>query len=254
MNARMKEKSQNLIYGINPLLQALKSSQRKCYKIVVQKEKSNPRVRSILVSIRLTNIRVEILPRAVFNKKYQDYPHQGIVGYFSSKEIMSLDDLIRSAFRQTPQPTLVVLDCIQDPQNMGAIIRSAEGLGIHGIVLPKRRTAPLNETVAKCSAGAVETLPIAAVTNLNKALETLKKSGFWIVGVDVNAKKPCYKFSFDSPTALLIGNEEKGVRPLLKRACDFTVCVPMKGAVGSLNVSAASAILFYEILRQKGNR
>ncbi|MFQ5716279.1 MAG: 23S rRNA (guanosine(2251)-2'-O)-methyltransferase RlmB [Nitrospinales bacterium] len=159
--------------------------------------------------------------------------------------------LQRKLFRQTPQPTLAVLDGIQDPQNLGAVIRSAEALGIHGIILPRRRTAPLNETVAKCSSGALETIPIAMAINLANALKLLKKHGFWVVGVDTDGKKPCYRLSFDSPTALLIGSEGKGIRPLLKRACDFTVSIPMKGKVGSLNVSAASAVLFYEILRQK---
>lgn len=247
----MSVKNQNIVYGIHPLNQALKASQRKCYKIVVEKEKSNPRIQSILQTARAASIMIETLSRSAFSGKYQDYSHQGIVGYFSSKEIMNLNDLVQQAFRQTPQPTLAVLDGIQDPQNLGAVIRSAEALGIHGIVLPRRRTAPLNETVTKCSSGALETIPIAMAVNLANALKLLKKHGFWVVGVDTNGQKPCYRLAFDSPTALLIGSEGKGIRPLLKKACDFTVSIPMKGKVGSLNVSAASAVLFYEISRQK---
>ena len=164
---------------------------------------------------------------------------------------MSLDELIRQAFQKTSKPTLAVLDCIQDPQNIGALIRSAEAQGINGIILPKNRSAPLNETVVKCSSGAIETVAITTVINLAKTLETLKKNGFWIIGVDMNGEKTCDRFSFDSPIALVLGNEEKGIRPLLKRNCDFTVSIPMGGIVGSLNVSTAGAILFYEILRQK---
>lgn len=232
-------------------MRALKSSQRKCYKIAVEQGKLSPRIRSILESARRAGIKVETLPRTVFGKKYPGRVHQRIIGYFSQKATLSLDDLIQQAFQQTPQPTLAVLDCIQDPQNMGSIIRSAEAQGIQGIILPKNRSAPLNETVAKCSAGAIETVAIATATNLAKTLEVLKSAGFWIVGVDMDGKAPCDKFSFDSPTVLVIGGEEKGIRPLLKRACDFTVSIPMNGTVGSLNVSTASAILFYEILRQK---
>ncbi|MFQ5673070.1 MAG: 23S rRNA (guanosine(2251)-2'-O)-methyltransferase RlmB [Nitrospinales bacterium] len=247
----MREKPESLVYGINPVLHALKLAQRACHKIVVEQGRPAPRIRPLLESARRDGIRVETLPRAVFGKKYPGRAHQGIVGHFSPKATLPLDELIRRAFEQTPQPTLAVLDCIQDPRNLGAIIRSAEAQGIQGIVLPKNRSAPLNETVAKCSAGAVESIPIATATNLAKALETLKSAGFWIVGVDMAGEKPCGEFAFDSPTALVLGGEEKGIRPLLKRACDFTVCIPMSGTVGSLNVSTAGAILFYEILRQK---
>lgn len=247
----MREKPESLVYGINPVLQALRFSQRACRKLVVEQGRPGPRIRPILDLARQNGIRVETLPRAVFGKKYADRTHQGIVGHFSPKQTLSLDELIRHAFGQTPQPTLVVLDCIQDPQNMGAVIRSAEAQGIQGIVLPKNRSAPLNDTVAKCSAGAIETLPIATVTNLSQALKTLKSAGFWIVGVAMDGVKTCDDFSFDSPTALVLGGEEKGIRPLLKRACDFTVRIPMDGTVGSLNVAAAGAVLFYEISRQK---
>ncbi len=242
---------QSFIYGINPILEAIKASKRRCYKIVVTQGKRPPRLRPILDACKAQGVKVEVLPRDVFQKKYRSVTHQGVIGYFSEKESIPLDELIRRAFEESPQPTLAILDGIQDPQNLGAIIRSAEVLGVQGLVLPQRRVAPLNETVSKCSSGAVENLPVAWVTNLARAMEQLKESKFWIVGVDPRGEKSCDRFKFDMPTALLIGGEEKGIRPLLRKACDFTVSIPMRGAVESLNVSAASAVIFYEILKQK---
>lgn len=222
-----------------------------CHKIVVDKGKQNPAIRSILEICQSSQIKVETLSRGAFRKKYGACSTQGIVGQFTSKEMLHLDELVRQAYQQTASPTLAMLDGIQDPQNMGAIIRSAEVLGVQGVIIPKRRTAPINETVAKCSAGAVETLPIAATESFAQAIQDLKKAGFWIVGVDMAGGQPCGQFKFDMPTALVIGGEEKGVRPLIKKSCDFMVSIPMAGKINSLNASAASAIIFYEILRQK---
>jgi 23S rRNA (guanosine2251-2'-O)-methyltransferase len=124
-------------------------------------------------------------------------------------------------------------------------------LGLQGLVMPKHRSAPLNETVAKCSAGAIESLPIATVSNLKQAADLLKEKGFWIVGVDMEGDRACYEFDFNTPVALVIGGEEKGVRPILKKTCDFTVSIPMAGELDSLNLSTAAAIVFYEIHKQR---
>lgn len=164
---------------------------------------------------------------------------------------MDLEELVRQAFQGTRTPTLVVLDGIQDPGNLGAIIRSAEVLGIQGIILPRYRSASLNETVAKCSSGAIETLSFTWAANLARALDRLKKAGFWIVGVEPGGRTPCYGFEFNLPVALVVGGEEKGIRPLLRKKCDFSVSIPIQGALSSLNASAACAVVFYEILRQK---
>lgn len=250
----MTETGRQFIYGIHPVREALKASKRKCYKIVVAEGKTNPRIRSVLDLARTQKVKVEVLPRLVFQKKYRDCLHQGVVGYFSVKPVLELEELIQQAFEATSRPTLVILDGIQDPHNLGAIIRSAETLGIQGLILPTRRTAALNETVAKCSAGAIENLPVAWVPNLTKAIPALKKADFWIVGVDVQGQTPCNEFKFDLPVTLVIGGEEKGIRPLLKKNCDFTLSIPMEGKTGSLNAAAASSVIFYEILRQKRER
>lgn len=246
----MQEKD-NFIFGVNPVYEALKASKRRCYKIVLEEGKGHSRIRAILDLARPQGVRVETLPRPVFQKKYHSGSHQGIIAYFSDKETLSLEDLIQQAFQADPQPTLVLLDEIQDPHNVGAIIRSAEVLGVQGVVITKHRSAPLNETVAKCSAGAMEMMPMAWVTNLSQTVEELKQAGFWTVGVDIDGEKQCGQFDFNMPTALVIGGEEKGIRPGLRKVCDFTVSIPMRGTIGSLNASAAAAVVFYEVLRQK---
>jgi len=250
----LKNKQPSFIHGVHPLQEALKSGNRHCHKVIVDEGKQNSAIRSIIEICEARQITIETLSKGVFRKKYGTGSSQGIIGQFSSKEMLDLDGLIIQAFKENPLPTLVMLDGIQDPQNMGAIIRSAEVLGIQGIIIPKRRTAPINETVTKCAAGAVETLHIATTENFSQAIEELKKAKFWVVGVDMSGDQQCGQFQFDMPTVLVIGGEEKGIRPLIKKSCDFTVSIPMEGQINSLNVAAASAILFYEILRQKKNR
>jgi len=200
---------------------------------------------------RENKVPIETIPKTAFQKKYRSHNHQGVVGVFAIIQALELDELIKQAFQKSRLPVLVVLDSIQDPQNLGAIIRSAETLGIQGMILPKNRTSTINETVAKCSSGAIEHLPIAWVTNLTRGVEHLKEAGFWIAGVVPDGDTPCHQYKFDTPVVLVLGGEEKGIRPLLKKSCDVTLNIPMQGAIGSLNASAAAAILFYEALRQK---
>jgi len=244
-------KNQEFIYGVHPVQQALETGKRSCFKLVIEEGQPNSRLAALLKKAQPLKIQIETLPRTVFRKKYGTEKHQGIIGYFSPIETWSLESLVEEAFRQTPLPTLALLDSIQDPQNLGAIIRSAHVLGVQGVVIPKHRSAVINETVFKCSAGAVESLPVATVSNLALSIEFLKKSKFWVVGLDMSGEVTLPDFEFNMPTAVLIGGEEKGIRPLLKKACDFTVSIPMAGSLGSLNASAASAVMFYEIQKQR---
>lgn len=241
----------DILYGINPITEALKASKRKCFRIIVEEGKTNPRLKSLMRLVQSQNLKIESISKSEFKKRYLPYVHQGVIGYFSIKATMALSDLIANALKESECPILVLPDGVQDPHNLGAIIRSAEAMGTHGIVLPKHRVAPLNETVAKCSSGAVEKLPITWVTNLANAIEQLKGSGFWIVGIDPKGETSCYDFKFEMPVALLIGSEGKGIRPLLKKNCDFTLSIPMAGSMKSLNASAAATVVFYEALRQK---
>ncbi len=247
----MKPAEQTLIVGINAVREALLAAKRRCYRIIFERGKVPPRINAVIKLAAEKQIPVESLPRSVFQKKFHRQIHQGIAGYFSTVVTLELESLIEIAFQKTSLPTLVILDGIQDPQNLGAIIRSAETLGIQGLILPKRGTPSLNETVAKCSSGAIEHLPIATAVNLIRCIAQLKKSGFWIVGVVPDGETACYQYQFNTPAVLVIGGEEKGVRPLLKKSCDVTLAIPMKGKLESMNVASASAVIFYENLRQK---
>ena len=239
------------VFGLNPVFEALKARKRRCYKLVIEQGKSQVRLNSVIELARENKVPIETIPKTDFQKKYRSHNHQGVVGIFAIIQGLELDELVQQAFQKSRLPVLVVLDSIQDPQNLGAIIRSAETLGIQGMILPKNRTSTLNETVAKCSSGAIEHLPIAWVTNLTRGIEHLKEKGFWIAGVVPEGNTPCHQYKFDTPIVLVLGGEEKGIRPLLKKSCDVTLNIPMQGAIGSLNASAAAAILFYEALRQK---
>ena len=247
----MKPTEQSLIVGINPVREAILASKRRCYRLIVEQGKSPTRVQSVIELAKENNIPVEPLSKSAFQNKFKNQVHQGVAGYFSIVVTLGPEELIEISLKKNSLPTLVILDGIQDPQNLGAIIRSAETLGIQGMILPKHGTASLNETVAKCSSGAVEHLPVTWVTNLARCVEQLKEAGFWVAGVVPDGEMPCYQYKFDTPVALVIGGEEKGIRPLLKKSCDVTLSIPMKGQLESLNAASASAVVFYENLRQK---
>ncbi|MCL0039706.1 23S rRNA (guanosine(2251)-2'-O)-methyltransferase RlmB [Nitrospinaceae bacterium] len=247
----MRDNKIDVLYGINPILEAVKASKRECFRIIVEGGKTNPRHKALIDLVKSKNILIKSISKEEFKKRYDPHTSQGVVGLFSTKEPVGLNELIARSLEMLTNPILVVPDGIQDPHNLGAIIRSAVAMGIQGMVLPKHRVAPLNETVAKCSSGAIEKLPITWVPNLSNAMEKLKKSGFWIVGIDPEGTTSCYDFKFDMPVALLIGNEGKGIRPLLKKNCDFTLSIPMANSMNSLNASTAGAVVFYEALRQK---
>ncbi len=245
----MTDKTQRIVYGINSVRQAIKTKNNTCFKLVIPQGGLNSRLQDLVRLAQESHIRIEKLPKEVFQKKYRRIlQNQGAVGYFSPKATMNLGDLITEAFQKKSRPVLAALDGIQDPQNLGAIIRSAEVLGLQGIIIPKRRASPLNETVAKCSSGAIELISVATVDNMAASLEVLKSSGFWVVGVTPDGDQFCHQFQFDMPTVLLIGGEGKGIRPVLRKKCDFTVAIAMEGGTGSLNVSVASAIVFHQTL------
>jgi 23S rRNA (guanosine2251-2'-O)-methyltransferase len=244
---------ESIVYGIHATMEVLQSESRKCSRIVVMAGQDSEKKKEVINKAKSMGIRVEILPRAVFQKKFQNRANQGIIAYVASLKTLTVEELIRSAYRTTDKPTLAILDSIEDPQNLGAFIRSAGALDCHGLILPTRRAAPLNATVAKVSAGAIERLPIAETTSLQRAFEILRDEGFWIYGLDALAPGPCWQVDFNGPVAFVIGNEAKGIRPLLKKSCDFLISIPMSSGAESLNAGGAGAIVLYEILRQKRN-
>ncbi|NJM27986.1 MAG: 23S rRNA (guanosine(2251)-2'-O)-methyltransferase RlmB [Pseudanabaena sp. RU_4_16] len=177
--------------------------------------------------------------------------HQGIVAQVAAYEYLDIEGLISKALEQTSNPVIVVADGITDPHNLGAIIRSAEAMGAQGIVIPQRRAVGVTSTVAKVAAGALETLPVARVVNLNRALEQLKEKGFWIYGTSSEQGEPIYKTKFSGPIVLVVGSEDEGLSMLTQRSCDVLISIPLGGKINCLNASVATGMALYEIFRQR---
>ncbi|MBI3599455.1 MAG: 23S rRNA (guanosine(2251)-2'-O)-methyltransferase RlmB [Nitrospinae bacterium] len=241
-----------VIYGINPVLEALRSGKRNFIKILIAAGAKGKAVYEIESLARARNINVERdLSLADIKNISGTEKHQGVAAIVSQRREIGLDELIEQLYKKDNKPVAAVLDGIEDPGNLGAIIRSAEVLGVGGIIIPKDRAAGLTPVVVKRSAGAIEYIPIVRVTNISNTIEELKEKGFWVVGVEAEANKDCFSLSYNDPIAVVFGGESKGIRRLTKEKCDYLVSIPMKGRVSSLNISAACAIIFYEILRQK---
>jgi 23S rRNA (guanosine2251-2'-O)-methyltransferase len=239
------------IEGRHPVLEALKAG-REINKILLAEGAEKGPASEIAWLARERGIVVQRVPRAKLEAVAQSRNHQGVIAYLAAKEYVELETLIERAVQSDRPGLLVILDEIEDPYNFGSILRTAEGAGAHGVVIPKRRAVPLTATVAKASAGAIEHMPVARVGNIGQALETLKKAGFWVVGTDVDAPQLYTQADLNMPLAVVIGNEGKGLGEVVKKHCDFLVRLPMEGAVQSLNASVATGILLYEIVRQRG--
>lgn len=173
--------------------------------------------------------------------------HQGVVAHLAPKRFQTLDEILDSA----ANPLFLILDGIEDPQNLGAILRTAEGAGVNGVFLPERRAAGLTDAVTSASAGAVEHVSICRVTNLVRTMETLKDRGLWFVGAEGGGERLWYEYDYRGPVGLVLGSEGKGLRPLVKKACDVILSLPLLGRISSLNVSAAAAVFLYEAVRQR---
>lgn len=229
----------------NALLEALKSSPQRIHKILIQKDAKRGRISEIIRLARERRIPVFFVPRPKLDRL--DRHHQGAVAFLSPKEFDSLESILSSA----DVPFLVLLDGVEDPQNLGAIIRTAEGAGVDGIILPERRSAGLTEAVSIVSAGALEHLQVARVKNLARTMEDLKKRGMWLVGAEGGREEYWYEFDYRLPVAIVLGSEGKGLRPLIREKCDKVLSLPLLGDITSLNVSAAAAVFLYEVVRQR---
>lgn len=230
---------------LNPIIEFLKSSPGRLNKIFIQKEKGHYRISEIIRLARENHIPLVFAPREKLDNLYPH--HQGAVALLAEKEYLDLEDLL-----VTDKPAfLVILDEVVDPQNVGAIIRSAEGAGADGLIMQERHSAGLTSTVATVAAGALSHLKVARVTNLARAIERLKEKGLWVVGAAGEAKTRWFEYDFTRPVAVVLGSEGYGLRPNIKNKCDALLSLPMLGRVNSLNVSAAAAVFFYEVVRQR---
>ncbi|MDD4335096.1 MAG: 23S rRNA (guanosine(2251)-2'-O)-methyltransferase RlmB [Desulfotomaculaceae bacterium] len=239
----------DIIAGRNPVKEALRSG-RPINKIMIAEGVLTGPLQEIFTTARDRKISVQKVDRRRLEKFASGIAHQGIVAFIAAKEYVDIDDIL-AGINSGEEPFLIILDEISDPHNLGAILRTADAAGVHGVVIPRRRSAPLTPTVAKSSAGAIEYVKVARVTNLPQAIEQLKKKGLWIVGAEADGKDLYWETSLGGPLGLVIGSEGKGLGRLVKERCDSLVRLPMLGRVNSLNASVAAALLVYEVLRQR---
>jgi len=239
----------NVIFGINAVAEALKARGRAFEWVGVAKERNDLRLQKLIQECRRNSIPVRFVPRVELDRMAATASHQGVVAVTSSKQYSDLDDLI--AAKRSQHSLIVVLDGVDDPHNLGAILRTADAAGADGVVIPERRAAGVTGTVAKVSAGASEHLPVAKVTNISRSLEELKTKDVWIVGLDERGKQNYDAIDYKMNCAIVLGAEGKGLHDLVASKCDFLVSIPMLGKVPSLNVSVAAGVVLYEIVRQR---
>jgi len=239
-----------VIFGINPVIEALKSV-RPPEKIYIQFGAQGNGVREVIQLAKTNRVLFEEVSKPRFAQMGGDNRAQGVAALISEYEYRTVADLLEIARERNEPPLIALLDNLEDPHNLGAIIRSAECLGVHGIVIPKHRAVNITDTVSSSSAGALAHLAMVRVTNLVNTIDELKSAGLWIVGADHDGDRLLADTDLKGPIGLVLGSEGKGLRRLVKESCDFIVRIPMKGRVNSLNVSAAAAVLFYEAIRQR---
>ncbi len=239
------------VEGRNPVLEALRSG-RPLNKLFVEKDNDDPSLMRIIAIAREKNIPIQYLERFKLDTMSQTRIHQGVILEVAAQEYVEVEDILKKAKEKNEKPFLLILDGITDTNNLGSIIRSAECAGVHGIILPKRRSATLNATVAKVAAGALEYVPVARVTNLVQTLRELKAEGIWIIGADMDGDSNYYDADLTGPCALVIGSEGEGLARLVKDECDLMVRIPMKGKISSLNAGVAAALILFDIVKQRG--
>ena len=241
----------DIIEGRNPVLELLRAG-RSINKILISNSVQRHSIIAEILNLAKTKgTPVEFVDESVIRRLSFTAASQGIIAYVSPKEYVTLDDLLTISHIKNEPPLYCILDGIEDPQNLGAILRTADATGFHGIVVRERRAVGLTTIVAKASAGAIEYVPVARVANISQAIEFLKKANVWVIGVDMAGSTDYNKIDYKIPTAIVIGNEGAGLSDLVRKRCDTIVSIPMKGKIGSLNASVATAIVMYEAFRQR---
>ena len=239
-----------IIEGRNAVIEALRAGET-IDKIYLQKGETDKTLGHIASKARAAGVVVVEADRRKLDAMSRTHAHQGVIALAAVREYVSVESILQAARDKGEAPLLVVCDEISDPHNLGAILRTAECAGAHGLIIPKRRSAGLTAIVGKTSAGAVSYLPVARVANLTSVLKDLKKQGVWIFGTAAGASTDLYSADLKGPAAIVIGSEGDGMSRLVAENCDFLVSIPMKGHISSLNASAAAAILLYEAVRQR---
>ncbi len=241
----------DIIEGRNPIIEALKSGRPLNKILLAHNIGRHSSIAQILYLSRSKGIPVEYVTKDAIDRLSATGAHQGVIAYVAIKEYIELEDLFTISENRGEPPFYCVLDGIEDPQNLGAIIRTADASGVHAILIRSRRAVGLTAAVAKASAGAIEYVPVARVSNISQAIETLKKNNVWVIGIDSAGNIDYKKADFKLPTAIVIGSEGEGLSDLVKRKCDYLASIPMRGKITSLNASIAAALVMYEVFRQR---
>lgn len=241
----------DMLEGRNPVIEALKSG-RSINKILLAKGEREGSIIQIIALAKENGVVIQEVERQNLDRLSQTKAHQGVIAYVSAKAYVEVDDILEIASSKNEPAFIIILDEINDPHNLGSILRTADAVGAHGVIIPKRRAVGLTPVVSKASAGAVEYVPVARVSNISQTIEYLKKKNIWVVGTDnTGDEEVFYNKDLTGPIALVIGSEGQGIGKLVRESCDFLVEIPMKGRISSLNASVAGAVVMYEILRQR---
>ena len=247
---REEKKFEDQIEGRNSVLELLESG-KDINKIYVTRGEKHGSINKILAIAKERKIIVVEKDKRQMDEMAQEENYQGVIAIVPPFEYAEISDILNVAKEKNEDPFVLILDGIEDPHNLGSMIRTAETAGVHGIIIPKRRAASVNSTVNKTSAGAVEHMKIARVTNISESIEELKKAGLWICGTDISAEKYYYNQDLTGPLGIVIGNEGKGISEKVKKNCDFNVKIPMRGKITSLNASVSTGIIVYEAVKQR---
>lgn len=242
--------NEDIVIGRNAVTELIKSG-KDINKILVAEGSLQGSMKKIIGAAKDKKIIVQIVDRNKLDEISNNSVHQGILAYVSAYKYFELDDILNDAKEKGEDPFIIITDGVEDPHNLGALIRTANCCGAHGVIIPKRRAAPLTSTVNKASAGAIQYTKVARVTNLVSTIKELKEKGIWIAGADMDGDKNYFETDLKGPIAVVVGGEDKGVSRLVKENCDFVVKIPMNGQINSLNVSVAGAVLMYEVVRQR---
>lgn len=241
--------NKDYIIGKNPVMEALRS-ERDINKILIAESSQRGQMQPLIQLAKEANVIVQFVPKKKIDQ-ISDENHQGVLAYVAAYQYAEIDDLFTAAEKRNEVPFFLLLDEIEDPHNLGSIMRTADAVGAHGIIIPKRRAVGLTATVAKASTGAIEHIPVVRVTNMARTIDELKERGIWIAGTDASGKQDYRQFDGTLPLGLVIGSEGKGMGRLVRDKCDFLINLPMAGKVTSLNASVAAALLMYEVYRRR---
>ncbi len=241
---------QDQVEGRNSVLELLET-EKSINKIFIAKGEKHGSINKIITLAKERKIIISEIERAKLNQMSQTENCQGVIAIVPPFNYCEVEDILQKAKEKGEDPFILILDGIEDPHNLGSIIRTAETAGVHGIIIPKRRAAPVNSTVNKVSAGAVEHMKVARVNNINEAIRYLKENGVWVCGTDMHTETYYYNQDFKMPIGIVIGSEGFGMSRLVKENCDFLVKIPMKGKITSLNASVSAGIIMYEVVKQR---